>query len=105
MKSKTAYNIFGLGGRMVYLVIAAVLIYFLAAQHPIKFELLVGKATYATLGAILGYFIDVILFPNYRLNDLAVHKDEPHISSTVAAAQLRRALIVGCCVLGICLGI
>jgi hypothetical protein len=105
MNSKNTYRVFGLGGRIVYLALAVALAYFLFTYYPIKFELLVGKATYAALGAILAYFIDVLLFPNYRLNDLAKHKDEPEYAQVIAAAQVRRALIVIACVLGICLGL
>lgn len=105
MNSKNNYRVFGMGGRIIYVILAVALAYSLYLYHPIKFELLIGKAAYASLGAILAYFIDVLLFPNYRLNDLAVHKDEPEFAQVIAAAQLRRALIVIACVLGICLGL
>tara|TARA_Y100001963_G_scaffold159850_1_gene265702 strand:+ start:229 stop:546 length:318 start_codon:yes stop_codon:yes gene_type:complete len=105
MEDKTNYRVFGLGGRLVYLVLALALLALLYMNHPIKFELFIGKATYASLGAILGYFIDVILFPNFRLNDLAKQKARPEFSRVVASAQTRRALIVTGCVLGVCLGI
>lgn len=76
---------------------------------------MLSKLSLVTVAAILGYYIDVIMFPNFRPSDLAkeVKKNDTGTGETVTAAyaslagmcNLRRAIIIVGIVIGVGLGV
>lgn len=56
------------------------------------------KLSLVSLAAVVGYWIDRSLFPYARPDELALSQVE------TAAAYIRRALIVGACIVGVSLG-
>lgn len=102
-----------LGVRIVFVAIAIALMYWLFHISPdIKFPLVTYKLTLVTVGAILGYVLDMALFPNFRPKDIAEEidstTDETHLHGlyrVASASVLRRAVIVGASILALCLGL
>jgi hypothetical protein len=83
---------------IIVTVLLTVLIYVLAPQ-----QLLVSayKLSLITTAAVIGYWIDRSLFPYARPDN---PKLDPY-DLLIAAAMLRRAIIVGCAMLGVSLGV
>lgn len=90
--------------RISFLLIALILMGYVAYISPdIKFPLMIHKLSLVTIAAVLGYFIDVLLFPYFRPHEYADRVDE--IQTFVASMMIRRALIIMATVIGISLGI
>lgn len=83
---------------IIVTVLLTVLIYVLAPQ-----QLLVSayKLSLITTAAVIGYWIDRSLFPYARPDN---PKLDPY-DRLIAAAMLRRAIIVGAAMLGVSLGV
>lgn len=108
---------FGLGGRLIFLVVAVALLALLFIMSPtVKFPLVFYKLSLVTIGAILGYYLDMVLFPNFRPKDLADDIEEAKSKSESAAvmsglyqvassALIRRAIIVGAAIFAVSRGI
>lgn len=69
-----------------------------ALVSPEQLQVVLYKSGLVTLGAVLAYWIDRALFPYARPHDCAG-------TLMVVGAQMRRALIVLACVLGLTLGL
>lgn len=78
--------------------ITLVLLLVLAAIAPEQLQVVLYKAGLVTLGATLAYWIDRSLFPDARPHECGD-------TFALAAAWLRRALIVLACVIGLTLGL
>jgi len=68
----------------------------LLAPHQLGVTLY--KLSLVSLAAVVGYWIDRSLFPYARPDELTLTDHQ------VAAAFLRRALVVGACIVGVSLG-
>lgn len=68
-------------------ILGLVLIAFIAPQ---QLGVIAYKATILSLAAYAGYWADRIIFPNARVDDMAVAE-----TSVFTTAQLRRAIMVG----------
>lgn len=100
------------GFRFVFLIIACTLVYFVWQESPnVKFPLLLNKLSLVTVAAILGYFIDVMLFPNFRPADLAKEinlssgQEQAAWCSLAGMCNIRRAIVIVGLVIGVSLGI
>lgn len=83
---------------IIVTILLTVLIYVLAPQQlPVS----AYKLSLITTAAVVGYWIDRSLFPYARPDDKQL------IGSTIlqGAAMLRRAIIVGCAMLAVSLGV
>ena len=81
---------------IVISILLAIAIYVLA---PHQLGVSLYKLSLVSLAAVVGYYIDRSLFPYARPDDISV---EPGIET--AAAQIRRAIIVAACIVGVALG-
>jgi len=85
-------------GWAVITILLTLCIYVLAPQQlPVSLY----KLSLITTAAVLGYWIDRSLFPYARPDSINMM---PH-DMLFAAAMLRRAIIVGCAMLGVSLGV
>ena len=92
--------------RMIsWLAVSIPLIVIIAILSPQKIDLLVYKAVLITFSAWLGYRIDRGLFPYARPDRLAEEPAMPDSDLAVAAAMLRRSIIVAACVLAMAIGL
>ena len=104
-------KLFALGFRFVFVLIALALVYFIFTTSPhVKFPLLLHKLSMVTVAAIVAYFLDYILFPNFRPGDLAKELDEEHHTSDgkhqlVGMCNIRRAIIIVGIVIGVSQGV
>lgn len=83
-----------------WLLITLVLIAAIAVLKPELLAVSLYKISLITMAAVVGYWIDRSLFPYAR-------PDNPSIQlydMIIAAAMLRRAIIVGCVMLAVSLG-
>ena len=102
-----------IGFRIVFILIAAALATYVFVVSPdVKFPVMLYKLCLVTVSAVVGYFIDFILFPNYRPSDLADEisctTDKHHLAGLYSLAgqvNIRRAIIIGVAVLCTCIGI
>lgn len=83
-----------------WILITILLIGLVALLSPQQLPVLLYKLSLITMAAAVGYWIDRSLFPyarpdNPKLNDFDL---------LIAAAMLRRAMIVGCAMLAVSLG-
>ena len=88
--------------RSLFVIITALLLVSVFLISPAQLPVIIYKASLVTLAAILGYWIDYLLFPHMRpgIND---GKDqEPIIRSSIA---IRRALIILATILGMSLAL
>lgn len=103
-----------------WLVLAAVLLACIAIVAPPQLPVVLYKASLVALAAVLGYWLDRVLFPYARPDGYLVHDwrygtDEPEgdvdypvvqgYIRVFTAAMIRRALVVGCVVLGVAAGL
>jgi hypothetical protein len=89
--------------RLVFLVIAIALLGFVYYVSPdIKFPLIIHKLTLVSIASVLGYFLDVILFPRFRPHRMLLDSMPPQI---IAATLIRRAMIMMAVILGVTMGI
>lgn len=105
----------------LFLVAAVLLLAVIAVVSPAQLPVVLYKAALITLAAVIGYWLDRVLFPYARPDgflwrDWRKGTDEPEgdvdfpIANTeymaaYCVAQLRRAVVVGCVVLGIAAGL
>lgn len=102
-----------IGFRLIFVALVLVLGTLLYLVSPdVKFPLMVYKVTLVTIGACIGYILDMILFPNFRPKDLADEiesaTDKVHITGLyhIAGSSVkRRAIVVSSAILAICLGL
>lgn len=80
-------------------IITLLLLVVIAALAPQQLQVVLYKAALVTFGATLAYWIDRSLFPEGRPHECG---GDPFV---IAAAWLRRALIVLACVVGLTLGL
>lgn len=85
--------------RMIdWLIVAALLSLVIAIVAPHQLGVTAYKLSLVSLAAVVGYWIDRSLFPYARPDELALTDQQ------VAAAYLRRAVVVGACIVGVGLG-
>ena len=105
----------------LFLILAAVLLAAIAALSPVQLPVVLYKAALIALAAVIGYWLDRALFPyarpdSFLWRDWRKGTDEPEgdVDYPVASvdymaaycvAQLRRAIVVGCVVLGVAAGL
>ena len=105
----------------LFLILAMVLLAAIALLSPVQLPVVLYKAALISLAAVLGYWIDRSLFPyarpdSYLWRDWRKGTDEPEgeadfpvadeaYMAAFCAAQLRRAVLVGCVVLGTAAGL
>jgi len=85
-------------------VVALGLLIVLAVVAPQQIEVVVYKAALVTLAAVLGYWIDRRLFPGARPH-IYLPDDANSLTVPAVLVQLRRAVIVLACILGLTLGL
>lgn len=89
--------------RLVFLFIAFALLGFVYYVSPdIKFPLIIHKLSLVSIAGVLGYFLDVILFPKFRPHQMLLDDMPPQI---IAATLIRRAMIMLAVILGVTMGI
>ena len=89
--------------RLTFLLIAFVLLGFVYYVSPdIRFPMIIHKLTLVSLAGVLGYFLDVILFPKFRPHQMLAD-DMP--AQIIAATLIRRALIMMAVILGVTMGV
>lgn len=99
--------------RVFFAIIAILLISYVYTQSPnIRFPVMLYKLSLVSIGSILGYYIDLLLFPSFRPRDisdeLAVTTDKTHLEGTyrlACAANIRRAIVVAACILAVSVGL
>lgn len=79
-----------------WLVVALVLSGVIAWVAPHQVAVSVYKLSLVSMAAVVGYWVDRALFPYGRPDRLGAHE--------VDAAMLRRAIVVGACIVGVSLG-
>lgn len=83
---------------IIVTILLTLLIYILAPQQlPVSLY----KLSLITTAAVVGYWIDRSLFPYARPNNPSIQPCD----MIIAAAMLRRAIIVGCAMLAVSLGV
>lgn len=83
-----------------WLLITLVLLAAIAVLSPQQLPVSLYKLSLITMAAVVGYWIDRSLFPYARPDDLALTDVRER-----SAAMLRRAIIVGCAMLAVSLGV
>jgi hypothetical protein len=81
-----------------WLVVAALLSLVIAVVAPHQLGVTAYKLSLVSLAAVAGYWIDRSLFYYARPDDFSL------TDAQVAAAYIRRAIIVGACIVGVSLG-
>ncbi len=105
----------------LFLVLAVLLLAAIAMIKPDNLPVVLYKAALIALAAVIGYWLDRALFPyarpdSFLWRDWRKGTDEPEgdvdypIANTeylaaYCTAQLRRAIVVGCVVLGVAAGL
>jgi len=97
-----------LKSRFTFVLIALSLLGYIFMTSPdIKFPLVLHKLSLVSIAAVVGYFLDVILFPNFRPHDWA--KTYEHRikgdDKVVAAILIRRAVVIVGVILGVSMGV
>jgi hypothetical protein len=82
-----------------WIAISVLLTIAIALLAPQQLGVTLYKLSLVALAAVAGYRIDRSLFPYARPDDLSL---SPGIET--AAAQLRRAIVVAACIIGVSLG-
>lgn len=103
-----------------WLILALVLLVGIAIISPPQLPVVLYKVSLIALAAVLGYWLDRALFPyarpdGYLHRDWRYGTDEPEgdvdypvvqgYTRVFTAAMLRRAIVVGCVVLGVAAGL
>ncbi len=81
-----------------WITIAAILTLAIGLFAPQQLPVTLYKLSLVSLAAVVGYWIDRSMFPYARPDELALTDHQ------VSAAFLRRAFIVGACIVGVSLG-
>jgi hypothetical protein len=84
-----------------WMLVTLLLIALIAALAPQQLPVSLYKLSLITMAAVVGYWIDRSLFPYARPDNQSI---QPY-DMIVAAAMLRRAIIVGCAMLAVSLGV
>ena len=105
---------------ILWLAVAVLLLAVIAVVSPVQLPVVLYKTALIALAAVLGYWLDRALFPyarpdGYLGTDWRYGTDEPEgevdypvVSGYIrvfTAAMVRRALVVGCVVLGMAAGL
>lgn len=103
-----------------WFLLAALLLVIIAFVAPAQLPVVLYKASLVALAAVLGYWLDRTLFPyarpdSYLQRDWRLGTEEPEYEADYpvapnywgefCTAQIRRALIVGCVILGLATGL
>lgn len=80
----------------IWLLWTAVIFGFVAWNQPQQIEVVLYKAGLVTFAAWMGYWIDRSLFTKYRV----IEKNQD-----LAVSMIRRAIVVGCVIIGMTLGL
>ena len=122
MTLKTSFPIWLRAPRnSIFILLAIALLALIALVSPVQLPVVAYKAALITLAAVLGYWLDRVLFPyarpdSYLFRDWRHGTDEPvgDVDFPVAkpeyirafcVAQIRRAIIVGSVVIGVAAGL
>ena len=122
MTLKTSFPIWLRAPRnSIFILLATALLALIALVSPVQLPVVAYKAALITLAAVLGYWLDRVLFPyarpdSYLFRDWRHGTDEPEgdVDFPVAkpeyigafcVAQIRRAIIVGSVVIGVAAGL
>ena len=104
----------------LFLLLAVALLALLAVVKPADVPVALYKLTLISLAAVIGYWLDRALFPyarpdSYLRKDWRLGTDEPEDDADYpvcpnywrefCTAQIRRAIVVGCVVLGVAQGL
>ena len=105
----------------LFLVLAVVLLACIAVVSPVQLPVALYKLTLIALAAVIGYWLDRALFPyarpdSFLWRDWRKGTEEPEgdvdypvakaeYMAAYCVAQLRRAIVVGCVVLGVAAGL
>ncbi len=84
-----------------WLLITLALLAAIAVLSPQQLPVSLYKLSLITMAAVVGYWIDRSLFPYARPDDAVLIPSH----TLQATAQLRRAIIVGCAMLAVSLGV
>jgi hypothetical protein len=105
---------------LTWLLLAAVLLALVAVVSPGNLPVVLYKCALVAIGAVIGYWVDRMVAPYarpdaYLVRDWRLGSTEPEGDAdypivpgympAFCAASIRRALIVGVCVLGLTLGL
>ena len=88
--------------RSLFVIITALLLVSVLLISPAQLPVIIYKASLVTLAAILGYWIDYLLFPHMRPGINDGNDQDPIIRSSIA---IRRALIILATILGMSLAL
>lgn len=89
-----------------WLLVTLVLVASIYVLSPQQLPVSLYKLSLITMAAVVGYWIDRSLFPYARPDKFYEGKDYPLIRAHLASgAMLRRAIIVGCAMLAVSLGV
>jgi hypothetical protein len=107
-----------IANRTIFVLLSLILFGYIAYISPNKAQLIAYKLSLVSLFAILGYWLDLLLFKSFRPNDLKHDMNEnmdymcsrgkrthDYLSRLLPIAVLRRALIIFACILGGSLGL
>jgi hypothetical protein len=105
----------------LFVLLAALLLVVIAVVSPVQLPVVLYKAALIALAAVIGYWLDRALFPyarpdSFLWRDWRKGTDEPEgdvdypiadadYMAAYCTAQLRRAVVVGCVVLGVAAGL
>ena len=83
--------------RTIFVVISTLLLLSVLLLSPAQIPVIIYKASLVTLAAILGYWIDYLLFPHMRPGKIDKTEQDPMIRASIA---IRRAIIIFGTILG-----
>ena len=83
--------------RSLFVLATIVLLGMVFMISPAQIPVIIFKASLVSLAAILGYWIDYLLFPHMRPGDIDKTETDPLIRASIA---LRRAIIIFGTILG-----
>jgi len=84
--------------RTIFVVVSILLLTAVFLISPAQIPVIIFKASLVTLAAILGYWIDYLLFPHMRPGIIDKIEQDPIIRASIA---IRRAIIIFGTILGI----
>ena len=83
--------------RTIFVVVSIILLTAVFLISPAQIPVIIFKASLVTLAAILGYWIDYLLFPHMRPGVIDKIEQDPIIRASIA---IRRAIIIFGTILG-----
>ncbi|MBS49907.1 MAG: hypothetical protein CMN60_21280 [Sphingobium sp.] len=99
-------------GRITFIVVTLLLLVTIGLLSPVKVPLVLYKLSLVSIAAVLGYGIDLMLFPNFRPHNIAADMRDSidtdrhaTFSKLAGSAMIRRAVIIVGVILGVSLGI